>query len=280
MKMIEKLAVAVLAICCAVFAASADTVLAFVPCAETAQTSNSIPTDVSSPADGDFTWEAWFKPSKLDSAENRMVAQTGWAWNSPGRLMFAVRSHKNNPGALAKKPILDVFFNNGATVRLLGQTVISEGWHHAALVRQGTTLSIYLDGVFEASTNNYTVATPSVVSEAPFLIGPAFSGSLAEVRVWNVARTAAEIAASKDKRLAGTESGLLGYWPLDDGGTPVAPVNKVTGVAATNVTITISGRSRTVGYNQGAGTATYTDDADFNLNPVFPPDPGTRLTFH
>ena len=278
MKTIEKLAVAVLAICCAAFAATADTVLAFVPCAETAQTSNSIPTDVSSPADGDFTWEAWFKPSKLDSAENRMVAQTGWAWNSPGRLMFAVRSHKNNPGALANKPILDVFFNNGGTVRLLGRTeVTTNGWHHAALVRQGTTLSIYLDGVFEASTNNYTVATPSG-AEAPFMIGPAFSGSLAEVRLWNVARTAAEIAAAKDKRLVGTESGLLGYWPLDEGGTPVAPVNKVTGVAATNVTIDVAGVSRTVGYNQGEGlgTAAYEDDTGLALTPV--PAAGTVYT--
>ena len=278
MKMIEKLAVAVLAICCAAFAATADTVLAFVPCAETAQTSNSIPTDVSSPADGDFTWEAWFNSSNLDSAENRMVAQTGWAWNDAGRLMLAVRKNGKNPSG--NNPALEAFYYNGGNKRVIGSTVVTAGWHHAALVRQGTTISLYLDGVFETNTTDYVNATPSGVSEAPFLIGPAFSGSLAEVRLWNVARTAAEIAAAKDKRLVGTEPGLLGYWPLDDGGTPVAPVNKVTGVAATSVTITVSGMSRTVGYNQGAGTATYTDDADFKLTPAFPPDPGTRLTFH
>ena len=265
MRMIEKVTVAVLA-AVAAFAASAETVLTFAPCAETAQTSNSIPTDVSSPADGDFTWEAWFKPSNLNLGENRMVAQTGWAWNSPGRLMLAVRKHKNNPGGLANKPILDVFFNNGATVSLLGETEVTAGWHHAALVRQGTTLSIYLDGVFEASTNNYTSATPSG-ADAPFLIGPAFYGSLAEVRLWNVARSAAEIAASKDARLTGHETNLLGYWPLDDGGTPVEPVNKVTGVAATNVTISVAGITRTVGYNQGAGTAAYAADADLALSP-------------
>ncbi|MBR1588307.1 MAG: hypothetical protein IJ658_08300 [Kiritimatiellae bacterium] len=254
----------------AALVATADTVLTFSPCAETAQTSNSIPTDVSSPADGDYTWEAWFKPSNLNLGENRMVAQTGWAWNVPGRLMLAVRKHKNNPGALANKPILDVFFNNNSTVRLLGQTEITAGWHHAALVRQGTTLSIYLDGVFEASTNNYTVATPSGADTAPFLIGPAFYGSLAEVRLWNVARTAAEIAASKDKRLAGTEDHLIGYWPLDEGGTSVEPVNKVTGIAATNVTIDVAGVSRTVGYNQGEGlgAAAYEDDAGLALTPV------------
>ena len=271
----------------AALVATADTVLTFSPCGESAQTSNSIPTDVSSPANGDFTWEAWFRPSNLYLGENRMVAQTGWAWNSPGRLMLAVRSHKNNPGALAKKPILDVFFNNGATVRLLGKTVITEGWHHAALVRQGTTLSIYLDGAFEASTNNYTVATPSGVDTAPFLIGPAFYGSLAEVRLWNVARTAVEISASKGRRLSGMEPNLLGYWPLDEGGTSVAPVNKMTGVAATNVTVSVADMTRTVGYNQGAGTgsAVYATDAELPLLPPMHARVSTdfehaRLTFN
>ena len=67
MKTIRKLILVALTLTAA-FVAGADTVLAFVPCAETAQTSNSIPTDVSSPANGDYTWEAWFKPSKLNPA--------------------------------------------------------------------------------------------------------------------------------------------------------------------------------------------------------------------
>ncbi|MBQ6339476.1 MAG: LamG domain-containing protein [Kiritimatiellae bacterium] len=275
MKTIRKLILVALTLTAA-FVAGADTVLAFVPCAETAQTSNSIPTDVSSPADGDFTWEAWFKPSKLDSAENRMVAQTGWAWNDTGRLMLAVRKHKNNPAP--GEPAIEAFYYNGGNKRLIGSTVVTEGWHHAALVRSGTTISLYLDGVFETNATDYVNATPSGASTAPFLIGPAFYGSLAEVRLWNVARTAAEIAASKDTRLAGTEPNLLGYWPLDEGGTPVEPVNKVTGVAATNVTIDVAGVSRTVGYNQGEGlgTAAYEDDTGLALTPV--PAAGTVYT--
>ena len=177
-----------LAVCCAAAAAAADTVLTFAPSAVGAYGTESIPTDVSSPATGDFTWEAWFKASDLNLAENRMVAQTGWAWNETGRLMLAVRKHNNNPAP--GEPAIEAFYYNGGNKRLIGSTVVTEGWHHAALVRSGTTISLYLDGVFETNATDYVNATPSGASTAPFLIGPAFYGSLAEVRLWNVARTA------------------------------------------------------------------------------------------
>ena len=258
-----------LAVCCAAFAASAETVLQFTPSATGAQTTESIPTDVSSPATGAFTWEAWFKASDLTLAENRMVAQTGWAWNNEGRLVLEIRKHSSTGG----NPKLAAFYRyNSATVRLCGPTTISSGWHHAALVRNDTDIALYLDGALETSTNNYVNATPSGVSTAPFLIGPAFYGSLAEVRLWNVARTAAEIASTKDKRLTGNETNLLGYWPLDEGTATVTPTNIVTGVAATPVSMS----GNTVGYNQGAGTAAYADDAGLTLTPV--PAAGTVYT--
>ena len=253
----------------AALVATADTVLTFTPSANNTQTTESIPTDVSSPATGAFTWEAWFKASDLTLAENRMVAQTGWAWNNEGRLVLEIRNHSSTGG----NPKLAAFYRyNSATVRLCGPTTISSGWHHAALVRDGTDIALYLDGALETSTNNYVNATPSGVSTAPFLIGPAFYGSLAEVRLWNVARTAVEIASTKDRRLTGNEANLLGYWPLDEGTATVTPTNIVTGVAATPVSMS----GNTVGYNQGAGTAAYADDAGLTLTPV--PAAGTVYT--
>ena len=44
-----------------------------------------------------------------------------------------------------------------------------------------------------------------------------------EVRVWNVVRSPAEIATSWNRRLAGTESGLVAYYPMQEGtGTTTA----------------------------------------------------------
>ena len=39
-----------------------------------------------------------------------------------------------------------------------------------------------------------------------------FQGAIDEVRVWNTARTAGEIAAQYNQTLTGSESGLVGYW--------------------------------------------------------------------
>ena len=44
-----------------------------------------------------------------------------------------------------------------------------------------------------------------------------YDGIIDEVRVWNVVRTAEELSADKNRRLAGDEAGLVGYWRFDDG---------------------------------------------------------------
>jgi len=44
-----------------------------------------------------------------------------------------------------------------------------------------------------------------------------FDGQMAEVRIWNLVRTAEEIDAHQTVRLAGSENGLVGYWRFDEG---------------------------------------------------------------
>jgi hypothetical protein len=44
-----------------------------------------------------------------------------------------------------------------------------------------------------------------------------FAGEMDEVRVWNTARSEAEIQANRDRRLAGDEPGLVAYWNFDEG---------------------------------------------------------------
>ena len=44
-----------------------------------------------------------------------------------------------------------------------------------------------------------------------------FKGKMDEVRIWNIARTEAEIQASMNTSLTGNEAGLVGYWNFDDG---------------------------------------------------------------
>lgn len=95
-------------------------------------------------------------------------------------------------------------------------------WHHVALVGNGSSLKLYVDGS-EVGSESHTTSNYGSSSD-PFKIGAGvwsggtqqpFKGKIAEVRVWNKARTATEILTDKNQSLTGQESGLVGYWALD-----------------------------------------------------------------
>lgn len=118
----------------------------------------------------------------------------------------------------------------GANHPVIGRTAVSRGaWHHVAATYDGTTWRLYLDGVLDGQAA--ARATPRADSIQHFGIGTAFNstgvaagrfaGSIDEVRVWDRARTEAEIAgAMYDTVIAG--DGLMARWALDeaDGGAP------------------------------------------------------------
>jgi len=48
-----------------------------------------------------------------------------------------------------------------------------------------------------------------------------YNGGLDEIRLWNVARTPAQIQSSMAAELVGTEADLRTYWKLNEGGGAV-----------------------------------------------------------
>jgi len=99
-------------------------------------------------------------------------------------------------------------------------------WYFLSLtVTVNDKLRAYLNGKLLGET---TIGTP-VSGNSNFRIGwvnpveeeffnPAsFDGVIDEVRLWNVARTEAEIQSTMNSTLAGNEEGLVGYWNFDDG---------------------------------------------------------------
>ena len=106
-----------------------------------------------------------------------------------------------------------------------GVTPITTGvWHHVAATYDGTAWKLYLDGALEASL---AVGRPlASASVSPVAIGSAltsvsaaagfFDGAVDEVRIWNVARTQAEIAASANAEIMGAASGLVGRWGMNE----------------------------------------------------------------
>lgn len=121
-------------------------------------------------------------------------------------------------------------------------TINANQWYHVALTWEGNTLKLYVNGEFVWS------ATDAVSSPIPDFhlyaleLGRRagensyyYHGRLAEARLWNVARAQDDIKNSMYSSLLGDESGLIGYWPLQNDfndysqygltGTPVGDVN-------------------------------------------------------
>jgi len=101
-------------------------------------------------------------------------------------------------------------------------------WHHVAATYDGKQVLTYVDGELKTTTPisgdithepDHALTIGAYADNDEFY---GFSGKIAEVRIWKVARTQAELRASMTQALRGDEAGLVGYWPLDEGGGETA----------------------------------------------------------
>ncbi|TVQ06420.1 MAG: T9SS C-terminal target domain-containing protein [Bacteroidetes bacterium] len=102
-----------------------------------------------------------------------------------------------------------------------GPMVVDSGFVHLATTYSATTgkMQDYINGVLVGEIQIFP-ANPIAPNDAEFMIGAApwdpfayqFYGALDEVRVWNVARTQAQIKDYMFKELSGSEEGLVAYY--------------------------------------------------------------------
>src|SRR6185295_12056450 len=129
---------------------------------------------------------------------------------------------------------------------IIGTTRITDGvWYHAAATYDSVSgaFRLYLNGALDASVAVGAGIRPrfdsiqhaalgaaftSAGSYAPTTNG-AFQGLMDEVRIWNIARDQASIAATMGVALPGPQSGLIGRYSLDEGTGTVA--NDTAGAA-------------------------------------------------
>ncbi len=99
-------------------------------------------------------------------------------------------------------------------------------WYHLAGTYDGRVFYFYINGVLKGSAALAGTLTPYLgelnIGRNPRWPDRLFAGKISEVRVWNKARSAVEIQAALYQRLSGKESGLIGYWKLDEGSGEVA----------------------------------------------------------
>jgi hypothetical protein len=111
----------------------------------------------------------------------------------------------------------------GRLTYTLPESIVGE-WHHFAFVssKQGNYMRIYHNGKVVNGKNgasallpaNYALLLGGVKVNDPSYY---FHGDLDEFRIWNVARTEAEIGLQYNTRVSGTESGLVACYRFDEG---------------------------------------------------------------
>ncbi len=89
-------------------------------------------------------------------------------------------------------------------------------WYHVAVTYDGTKATIYIDGAERASQN---VTGSIATNNSDLLIGKyggmntySLDGAIADFRIWNDARTQAEIQNNMNLLISGKEQNLVGNW--------------------------------------------------------------------
>jgi len=156
----------------------------------------------------EFTQEAWIWSEK-----------TTWPWHR--EIMGA--SHDPSGKSYQRPPTITYnydthirygFGTGSSQIQFIVKGVVTpRAWNHIAVTFDGTTMRLFVNGEQVHSSQAAAGMTP--ISEPVRYIGENFQGKIDEVRMWNVARTQAEIQANMNKTLVGNETGLEAYYPMD-----------------------------------------------------------------
>jgi hypothetical protein len=172
------------------------------------------------------TVEAWFRTNNKDSSTRQVIFEVGGGTRGlniyihSGRLYVGGWNRRSNES------------NWTPGTWIYTTSIQNNQWHHVALTLNGgssvsaNALKMYLDGNYMTSGNG-----SQLWSHNPTNIGRTrsgsryhngtgngytFNGKIDEVRIWNVERTASQIAAKKDTILAGDEPGLTAYYNFQE----------------------------------------------------------------
>lgn len=181
----------------------------------------------------DFTIEAWVKPQS--SAFSRIVFAQSSSTN------FATMSTGSG------NVIYFYVVSNGTNYSMAtSNTLPLNTWTHVAVtwLADSNQVKIYFNGVLQAgiSGGSSTTGTLNNLSIGTRPGGAQyFNGTLDEIRIWNVARSACEILVNYQSQLEGTEPNLIAYYNFNAG---VANGSNNTGV--TNLAESVSGNNGTL----------------------------------
>ncbi len=178
---------------------------------------------VARPVDGDFTVEMWMKSTQAN------VGSTYWYYGAVLFFADTVTSNSNDFGFAVLNGRVALGTGNPDTTASSRTSVNTGTWVHVAGRRVMSTgvLTVLVDGVEDGqrtSPNQGTLGSNpwAFIGDQSATNYAAYAGLVDEIRVWSVARSAAEIAGDMHRRLTGNEPGLVLYLRCDEGSGNVA----------------------------------------------------------
>lgn len=155
---------------------------------------------------GNFTIEVWLKTPTTAPASNPFFSNSDTD-NGSGVTFSIINGNK-----LALK-IFNTTINSN-TLSLSNNTC-----YHLAVTRYLGTVTFYLNGVAVGSAiNSGSIADTELLIGGNGDYGVDFTGSIDDVRFWNIYRTATDISSNMNIPIPGYTVGLIGYWNLNEGG--------------------------------------------------------------
>ena len=159
---------------------------------------------------GDFTIEAWIKTSGGTIFSNRNSDSYGSFVTFSAGTQLGVEICEDGSGTDYATPVGTASVSNNQ-------------WHHVAMTRSGATIKLYVDGVLD---NTVTTGLANIVTSEAIYVGARgggyfgivdyFTGTMDDLRIWNVARTAAEISANMNDYIDPGTSGLMVNYRYDE----------------------------------------------------------------
>jgi len=173
----------------------------------------------------DFTIEAWVKPASFKGEtcilakdrEGQLQGQLRLGFEGNGRLFFMMSDGDGDDHDL---------YEGEYEVRSPNALPLGV-WSHVAVTKSGRAFALYVDGASvktEMADQVFTHGGPPVAFRIGGRVAPdgsslanGLEGAVDEVRLWSVARTAAEIAAGRTTIPIAGDAALTGAWRFDEG---------------------------------------------------------------
>jgi len=217
-----------------------------------------------------ITVEAWIYPMKLPGkSEGGVIVCRPYSNGEPWR-SFELRV--DNFWSDNDDPRIQWIISDGTVPGNWGAALdpnkpVMGGWTHVAGTYDGSNLCLYINGnLVDQSVYSSNIGDGEMGLYIGGYTSDYFNGLIDDVRLWNVVRSQAQIQESMNQQLTGSETGLVGYWPMDADYTTDAGLKAVADKTANHNDLQVQYDAKLVAFPLGVQpqfpitTFTYSND--------------------